>query len=606
MNLAAAMTGMLVLAGTRVSALGPAAKASEPPKASWRAMARLPSPVSVPLAARVEDEVFIISGLAEGGAPTTEVKAFDLRLRTWKPRSVAPQPIAYSAVAVLDGLIYAAGGCIRADCGAPTAAAHSYDPRLDRWAALPPLPEPVYAGQGAALGGRFYVFGGIAGMIHQSAVSARVYVYDPSERTWTRLRDMPRRRSHFAGAEIGGRFVLAGGCTSPTLGRACDEITAEADAYDAGSDAWLPAAALPSPLCAHAAASDGERMVVAGGRTSTEAAAGARSFILARGASRWVEGPRLLYPRYLPYMFSLPRGVGVFGPGAGAKVEGIVESLGAPGPFVDPNDPPRPIAYSAPSRAAPAQAAPARVPLADELPPAVAPRPRAHAVVIGIERYREALPRADFAASDARSTAEHFRRVLGVPAENTAVLTDDRATKSDFEKYFERWLPNRVEPGDEVYVYFSGHGAPNPKTGTSYLVPFDADPTYIEQTGYPVARLYAQLAKLRAKRVLVAMDSCFSGSGGRSVIAKGARPLVSVVQSDVPAPLIVISASTGDQISNTYQEKRHGLFTYFFLEGLRKNGSDLRASFDELKPKVARVARREYNSDQDPQWRQGR
>jgi hypothetical protein len=263
-----------------------------------------------------------------------------------------------------------------------------------------------------------------------------------------------------------------------------------------------------------------------------------------------------------------------------------------------------------PKRAeAAAGVAAASVPEVDEverLPAARAPSAKRHAIVIGVERYREALPKADFAAGDAKLAAEYFKRVLGVPEANLALLTDDRATKSDFEKHFERWLPNRVEKDDEVFVYFSGHGAPNPAKGDAYLVPFDGDPTYIEQTGYPLKRMYEQLAKLPAKRVLVAMDSCFSGAGGRSVIAKGARPLVSVQSAEVPGALSVISASAGDQVSNSYQEKKHGLFTYYLLLGLKEKGDDFRAVYDHLKPEVSRVARREYNADQDPQWREGR
>ena len=100
------------------------------------------------------------------------------------------------------------------------------------------------------------------------------------------------------------------------------------------------------------------------------------------------------------------------------------------------------------------------------------------------------------------------------------------------------------------------------------------------------------------------MDSCFSGAGGRSVIAKGARPLVTVVSADVPAGLTVLSASAADQISSSYQEKGHGLFTYFLLKGLKENGADFKAVYDYLKPEVARIARRDYNADQNPQWRE--
>jgi len=273
---------------------------------------------------------------------------------------------------------------------------------------------------------------------------------------------------------------------------------------------------------------------------------------------------------------------------------------------------PRSLAAGAASAAAPA---PAIVPPAsaavrsdvDDLPAARASLPKRHAVVIGVERYRENLPKADFAAGDAKLAAEYFKRVLGVPEQNLALLVDERATKGDFEKYFERWLPNRVEAGDEVFVYFSGHGSPNPAKGDAYLVPYDGDPTYIDQTGYALDRLYAQLAKLPAKSVTVAMDSCFSGAGGRSVLAKGARPLVTVSTVEaLPARITVLSASAGDQISNSFQEKGHGLFTYFLLKGLKERGPDMKGVFEYLKPEVARTARRELNSDQDPQWREGK
>ncbi len=253
-------------------------------------------------------------------------------------------------------------------------------------------------------------------------------------------------------------------------------------------------------------------------------------------------------------------------------------------------------------------AAPAPRPVAhSDVDDAPAPRARraGHAVIIGIEHYREHLPNADFAAGDARIVAEYVKNVLGYPEENVALLVDDRATRGDFEKYFESWLPNRVEKGDEVFVFFSGHGAPNPRTGDAYMVPFDADPTYIDQMGYSLKKLYAQLAKLPAKSVTVAMDSCFSGAGGRSVIAKGARPLVTIKTEELPAHMTVLSASAGDQISNSFETKGHGLFTYYFLKGLREKGPDMKAVFDYLRPEVSRTARRDYNTDQMPQWRQG-
>jgi hypothetical protein len=239
----------------------------------------------------------------------------------------------------------------------------------------------------------------------------------------------------------------------------------------------------------------------------------------------------------------------------------------------------------------------------DELPPVAAkPNENAYAIVIGVEKYRQKLPKADFADHDARIMAEYLTKVMGYPEENIVTLINDRALKSDLEKYFEKWLSNNVEKEGTVFVYYSGHGAPNPNTGDAYLVPYDGDPSFIDQTGYSLKRLYKNLNKLPAKEIIVVLDSCFSGAGGRSVLAKGARPLVmnmdkQVLHSD---RIAILTASAGNQISSTHEEKGHGLFTYFLLKGIKEGNSELGTLYNYLKPQVERIARKTYNNEQTP------
>ena len=247
----------------------------------------------------------------------------------------------------------------------------------------------------------------------------------------------------------------------------------------------------------------------------------------------------------------------------------------------------------------------------DDLP-AIKTKPNrnSYAIVIGIEQYRQKLPKADFAVSDATLVSEYLTKVMGVPEENIVTLTNEHASKSDFEKYFEKWLSNNAEKDSTIFIYYSGHGAPNTKTGDAYLVPYDGDPSFIEQTGYPLRKLYESLNKLQAKEIIVALDSCFSGAGGRSVIAKGARPLVMNLQSNMVLSknITVLSASSGEQISSTYDEKGHGLFTYFMLKGIKiedvvKQDGSIKMDdlFDYIKPQVERIARKQYNNEQTPQ-----
>jgi len=246
----------------------------------------------------------------------------------------------------------------------------------------------------------------------------------------------------------------------------------------------------------------------------------------------------------------------------------------------------------------------------DELPSIKVKRNKnAYAIVIGIENYRQKLPKADFAVADAKTISAYLTKTMGYPEENVITLLNDRALKSDMEKYFDRWLINNVEENGRVFIYYSGHGAPNTKTGDAYLVPYDGDPTFIAETGYSIARLYESLGKLKAREITVVLDSCFSGAGGRSVLAKGAKPLVMTINMpSIRKNISVMTASSGDQISSAYEEQGHGLFTYFLLKGIkdedvvRQDGSiKMDDLFGYIKPQVERIARKQFNNEQTPQ-----
>jgi hypothetical protein len=72
--------------------------------------------------------------------------------------------------------------------------------------------------------------------------------------------------------------------------------------------------------------------------------------------------------------------------------------------------------------------------------------------------------------------------------------------------------------------------------------------------------------------------------------------------------ITVMSASSGEQISSTYDEKGHGLFTYFMLKGIKNedvvkpDGSiKMDDLFGYIKPQVERIARKQFNNEQTPQ-----
>ncbi|MBI5884287.1 MAG: ankyrin repeat domain-containing protein [Elusimicrobia bacterium] len=228
-----------------------------------------------------------------------------------------------------------------------------------------------------------------------------------------------------------------------------------------------------------------------------------------------------------------------------------------------------------------------------------AERPDDIAVVIGVEKYAK-LPSAEFAERDASAVSRHFLS-LGVPQRNLILLTGQAATRASIQGYVEEWLPRNVKPGSRVFFYYSGHGAPDPKTGDAFLVPWDGDPMFLKSSAYPLRDLFSRLGKLGAAEVVVAVDACFSGAGGRSVLAKGARPLVASVQENVlpESGMSLLSAASGEEITGTLEDQGHGAFTYHLLKGLNQGRRSTRQLYDYLKPKVSDDARRQ-NREQTP------
>jgi len=194
------------------------------------------------------------------------------------------------------------------------------------------------------------------------------------------------------------------------------------------------------------------------------------------------------------------------------------------------------------------------------------------AVVFGIETYRD-IPGVSFAKRDATWINKYFEKVLGIPTNRIYYKTDSDVGQAEFSKVFSKdgWLEKRVKPGKtNIYVYYAGHGAPDLKHNKAYLIPYDGDPNYASQTGYEVDALYSHLSDLEAASVTVFLDACFSGANrNNEMLLADARPVFMEVNESMARNVTVFSAAGGKQISSAWPEKKHGLFTYFLMKGLK-------------------------------------
>jgi len=223
-------------------------------------------------------------------------------------------------------------------------------------------------------------------------------------------------------------------------------------------------------------------------------------------------------------------------------------------------------------------------------------------LIIGVEDYAH-LPRVDYARKDALVIKEYFNQILGVPEENIITLIDSDATRARIAGYLKRYIPNNVSRETTLYVYFAGHGAPDMQKGEPYLVPYDGDTLFIEETGYKLKDFYKAIYDLNVNQAYVFLDSCFSGVANRAaeMLTKGTRPALIKVEAVGLATqeVISISAATNDQVSNPLPREEHGLFTFYLLKALKGQADDnedrfvtIKEIYDYVNRQVTRVARR--------------
>ena len=273
-------------------------------------------------------------------------------------------------------------------------------------------------------------------------------------------------------------------------------------------------------------------------------------------------------------------------------------------------------AVAAASPTAPVMPAPT-VPTAIPVPKTGLVNPDAVAVVIGNAQYaRSEVPAVDYAGRDADAMRQFLMETFGFREEN--IIVERNATFTTLQRIFgtatdyKGQLFNYMRPNrpTDVFVFYSGHGAPDPGTGTAYLVPSDADPQAIRLTGYPVKQLYANLAQLEARSLTVVMDACFSGLADRGSLVRGISPITLRIENPVLAASnsVVLAAAQSTEVSGWYEQQQHGLFTYVLLNSLSstfRNGvpaalPTARQLSEEVGAEVLRLSRRLRSRDQNP------
>lgn len=206
------------------------------------------------------------------------------------------------------------------------------------------------------------------------------------------------------------------------------------------------------------------------------------------------------------------------------------------------------------------------------------------AVVIGVGQYEQkGIPTLRYAVRDAEAVYRFLTTKGGYPKENVLLLTDttlEKPTLQNIRRAFGDFLFRKPGRNDMVLIYYAGHGAPEvDAAGTEndglskYLIPRDADPDSLYSTAFPMDEIQRIFARIASERVVLLLDTCYSGTAGGRTFARQQTRAANVSDQFLERLTrsrgrVVITASGPYEVALELPDLGHGIFTYYLLEGL--------------------------------------
>lgn len=208
------------------------------------------------------------------------------------------------------------------------------------------------------------------------------------------------------------------------------------------------------------------------------------------------------------------------------------------------------------------------------------------ALVIGNDAYQH-VSKLEKAGNDATAMARELK------AAGFEVLLHRDLNFKGMVKAVET-LSNSITGGDQVVVFFAGHGV-QIKSG-SYLLPVDIEAgneSEVEKTAYGLNDLTDKLSEARASFALVIVDACRDNplrSKGRSI--GGTRGLSAI--EPPKGQMVVYSASKGQQALDRLNDRDsnpNGVFTREFIARMKQPGVRIEELVRDVQDAVENLAR---------------
>lgn len=202
-----------------------------------------------------------------------------------------------------------------------------------------------------------------------------------------------------------------------------------------------------------------------------------------------------------------------------------------------------------------------------------------YALIIGIANYPQVRKLPKSVLKDARDVYQLLSSPArcGYLASNLKLLLDDQAKANNIRDGL-HWLARSAGAGDTAMVFFSGHGG-RVESGSqagNYLIPYDCNPNNLGETAISDKELTSLLRNIKAQRLLVFFDSCYSGGTGETKeLAPEHIELKSGLDENYYEQLaqgtgrVIMASSRSDEESLVLRGMDNSLFTHYLLEALQ-------------------------------------
>jgi WD40 repeat protein len=232
--------------------------------------------------------------------------------------------------------------------------------------------------------------------------------------------------------------------------------------------------------------------------------------------------------------------------------------------------------------------------------------PNLYVLAVGVSDYENNDLDLRFAHADAEGIARAFKSQQGrlFGEVRSRVLTNEEATKGEILDGFD-WLESEVTQRDVAVVFVAGHGV-NDSRDNYYFLPHDANPKKLRRSAVEWNAFNSILADLPGKTLLM-VDTCKSGN------VTGSKKYRGISRSDSTSAIkelirtesgvVVMTASTGSEVSVEDTSWGHGAFTKALLDGLKGSADydrDQVITLKELDLYVTRSVKTLTNGQQRP------